>query len=170
MLRQCAVRKTGSDQYLLLVPARGIPRRLVVKVHRGLVTEVQGIPEGMRVEVRDYDTPQGSESSSRKIENDDEGPYLAEVYDGSAESERRQKNEGHPSLRNTFDNLAIQQRLHHFFERIWSRVQNYFPAGVRQQHRNDFPQPFATTYCCLLRASTWDHRSNREGDFRFRGI
>ena len=87
-LRQCAALKTGSEQYLLLVPARSIPRRLVVKVQRGLVTEVQGIPDGMLVEVRDYDAPQGGESSSRKIEKDEDGLYLTEVYDGSAEAEK----------------------------------------------------------------------------------
>ncbi len=87
-LQQCAALKTGSDHYLLLVPARGIPHRLVVKVQRGLVTEVQGIPDGILVEVRDYDAPQDGESSHRTIENDEDGAYVAEEYIESAEAEK----------------------------------------------------------------------------------
>lgn len=76
-----------THQCLLLIPTRALQHRLVVKVHRGLVTSVHDIPDGMAVEVRDYDAPKDG-PCGRKIEYDEDGRYLAEVYDGSAEAEK----------------------------------------------------------------------------------
>jgi len=87
-LRDGATFSSGSGQKILLVRVQSIPHPLIVKVQRGMVTNVQGIPAGIAVEVRDYDAPRDGESSSRKIESDEDGPYITEIYDGSAEAEK----------------------------------------------------------------------------------
>lgn len=83
-----AVLSSGSARKILLVGVQAIPHPLVVRVQRGMVMCVHGIPAGIVVEVRDYDAPRDGGSTGRRIENDDDGPYLTEVYDGSAEAEK----------------------------------------------------------------------------------
>lgn len=87
-LRDGAALSSGSGQRILLVGVQAVPHPLIVKVQRGMVMGVQGIPAGIVVEVRDYDSPRDSGSGGRKIESDEDGTYLTEVYDGSAEAEK----------------------------------------------------------------------------------